>query len=207
MKKEFKLAAGVKAADLSGISEGYSVAETGKGYTLLTINVSAERLQETFLGLAEMVSTPGFAVIEIPTDLEKEKKLRKSDKDPLHRDVYYLDGIDFGRLKLLFVKHSWFFLEDGQITFGFGCHKGHDEVFISRYKILNIYADEPDKYVRALQELGYERREPLKTVWDNFSENNPGSTEMLTKDGKSIYSLVEELEQEGLYFAEHREQP
>lgn len=203
-QSDFKLGTGVHVTDLSGIREGYAVKETAQ-YSLITANVSADRLEETFLGLARLVNTPGYAIIEVPVNQEIEEALRTSDADPFHKDVYYMDGIDFEILEVLFTSNLGLLVNDGGINFGFGSHQGYDEVFVGRYKFMQIYTKEPDKYTRELQRLGYEQRDPLRTVWDNISPNTPGYTELLTIEGENIYDLVERLVGEGFYFVERRE--
>lgn len=201
---EFKLAVGVHVTDLSGISEGYTVAKTAQPYSVITVNVSADRLEEVFLSLAELVNTPGHVIVEIPTNEEVEKQLRENDQAPFHKDVYYLDGVGFDALKALFVSYAQFFVDDGGVTFGFGSHQGYDEVFVGRYKVMLIYAADPDKYIQKLDKLGYERRDPLRTVWDNLSPIAPGYTEVVTVEGKTVYDLVERLVEQGFYLAERR---
>lgn len=206
MRSEFKLAAGVAVTDLSGISEGYSLRQIDEGYSVFTVNVSADRLENTFMSLARLVRTPGFALIEIPTRLQDEEQIRDDDRAPFHKDVYYLDGIESDRFEALFLEEPELFVGDGEITFGFGSHQGTDEVFVDRYKLTRIYADEPEKYIQALEALGYERREPLRTVWDNITPQTPGRIEIITIEGRTIYDLMETLErEEGFYFAERKE--
>jgi hypothetical protein len=203
---EFKLAAGVKVADLRGIKEGFSVEEADDGASVITVNVSAEKLQTIYLGLAGLVRVPGFAVVEIPSNEKGEVKLRKDSTAPFHKDTYYLDGISFDYYQSFFLYYSPLFIDDGFITFGFGTHSGYDEVFVGRYKIFSIHTDEPRKYVQYLKAQKYQQRLPLKTVYDTFTRETPGSTEMVTIRGKTIYDLIEHLQQKGFYFAERREE-
>lgn len=100
---------------------------------------------------------------------------------------------------------SDFCLDDGATNFGFGSHEGYDEVFVAKYKIAYIYTDTPSKYVGVLDQMRMPRVEGLKTVWENVSENSPGSTTALEIGGKRIYELVQALKEHGLYFSGHRE--
>lgn len=199
----FSLALGVNVPDLTGIFEGYEVNEYEK-YTSLKINVSRDNLEKVFMSLSEQVASPSFLILEHPTHRDKEEELRKSDSYPFHKDVHYMDDMDFDVFKSVWSKCSKHCLDDGSTTFGFGSHGGYDEIFVSKYKILYIYATEPKKYENVLHQFGISKVEHLKTVWDNFTEDNPGSISTIEIGGKRIFELVEELKQDGLYFHEHR---
>ncbi len=201
---EFRLATGISIDHFKGVKEGYSVVETEQGYSEITVNVSAENLMEMVLMLAREVRTPAFVVLEVPTNEREEESLRENADDPLHRDVYYWDGVEFAQFDRLLHRYARFFVEDGALTFGFGSHEGYDEVFVGKFKILSIFTDEPKKYMQKLKAAGYERREPLVTVWDSVSPENPAVTRTITINGETIYEMVEELEEAGFYFAERR---
>ncbi|MHC5020073.1 MAG: hypothetical protein ACYTGX_08175, partial [Planctomycetota bacterium] len=143
----FQLVAGVEVPDLTGIHEGFSSRATARGYHQITVNVSAPRLEQTVLGLAKRVAEPGFLVLEVPCEEAVEAELREDDGAPFHRDVYYLDGIDYQRFASLVQSEAPILIEDGEVNFGFGSHDGYDEVFVGAYKIVSIYAEEPRKYI------------------------------------------------------------
>jgi hypothetical protein len=201
---KFLLVDGVLASNLEGVSEGYSIRDTGQGYFEILINVSAEHIEETYLGLCALVRQPAFGLVEVPTNEKEEVKLRQSSADPFHYDVYYYDGMVFENQRGMFKTFSHFLIHDGQITFGYGSAQGYDEVYVGRYKLFKIYADDPRKYGTYLQQHHYERREPMRTVFDNFSEASPGVTRSTTLNGKTIHDLVDVLTQKGFYFAERR---
>ncbi len=201
---KFKLAAGVAVTNLDDITEGFSLQKTNQGYSVITINISADRLQKIYLGLCELVTTPAFAIVEIPTHQADELKLREKPTDPFHHDVYYLDGISFADYQSIFLPYSQFFMDDGEITFGFGSHTEQNEIFVGRYKLVHIYTDAPAQYLQYLESQKYPRREPLRTIFDTFSPQSPGSTQAITINGKTVYDLIEILKQKGFYFAERR---
>jgi hypothetical protein len=196
---------GIRIPDLSGIHEGYEEAQMPQGYWAFTINVSAENIPRVFKRLAQEVSNPGFVLLETGTHRDVEAQLRKNPSDPLHKDIYYLDGLTTAQSLALFDTYSDLLVNDGVVNFGFGAHKGKDEVFVGAYKIFQIYADQPDKYRRALKEMGFERREKLKTVWDTFSQQNPGQRNVLKDSPRNIWDMIDELTAKGLYLAERRE--
>jgi hypothetical protein len=144
------------------------------------------------------------------THAETEKLLRKTDEDNLyHKDVYYLDGQDIDGFKKIWNSGRDLLLDDGMVQFGFGSHPNctegkSDEVFVGKYKILSIYSNNPEKFSQALAGLEIPLVDKLHTVWDNFSEQNPGRAERIEMNGKDIYDLAEALKDHGLYFCERR---
>ena len=205
MEETFRLARGISVADLSGIHEGYSVKQAPQGHTVFTVNVSAERMGAVFRRLASEVSDPGFLVLEVGTHESVEKTLRNSPTDPFHKDVYYLDALSHEGLLEILERYGELLIHDGGINFGFGGSGGIDEVFVGPYKILYLHAETPENYVRVLDDLGFAREEQLKTVWDNFTQGSPGSRRVLTDAKTTIWSMIDELQEEGLYFAERRD--
>lgn len=204
MRDGFRLARGITVPDLSGIHEGYSAKLAPKGHTVFTVNVSADRVDTVFRRLSSEVSDPGFLLLEVGTHESVEKTLRKSPTDPLHKDVYYLDSLTHERLLRILDRHVEVLVHDGGINFGFGGSSGVDEVFVGSYKIVYIYSDAPEKYVHALDDLGFKREPQIKTVWDNFTQQSPGSRQVLDVE-PTIWDVIEELKETGLYFAERRD--
>lgn len=205
----FQLASGVTVPHLTGIEQAYQV-RPGKKYTVFTINVSRENLEPILLGLVQLIAVPGFFVLEMPSHQIAEQQLRESNEDPFHKDVYYLDGQEIEGFKQLWADARDLLLDDGMVAFGFGSHPNctdgqYDEVFVGKYKILTIYSNNPDKFSQLLAELDIHQVEELRTVWDNFSQENPGIAERIEINGKDIYDLAESLKKHGLYFKEHRE--
>jgi len=202
---KFQLAEGIEIENLSGIHEAYSMEKTADGYFIFKINVSAPNIIQVFRSLSQQIKEPGFFLIEVGTHESIEKQLRKNDTDPFHKDVYYLDGKSWEDIDNILSKFHYLLSQDGGVNFGFGSHAGHDEVFVSPYKIFYIYADEPSKYVTALKKLGFEKVAHLKTVWNNFTSESPGRRNVLTETEQSIWDMIEELKKEGLYLSERRE--
>jgi hypothetical protein len=205
MTSTFQLAHGIEVDDLSGIHEAYSVTVAKDRYHVFKINVSAESIHKVFCRLAVEVDEPGFLLFETGTHRDIEQQLRNHKTDPLHKDVYYLDGQSWLAAKAIVDAYEYLLTHDGQISFGFGGHEGHDEVFVGPYKIFTVYADNRSKYESALNELGFQQVERLKTVWDNFSQHAPGRRRALPDAKPTIREMIGELKQKGLYLAETRE--
>lgn len=189
---KFQLVQGCFVADMTGIHECYSV-QAAKGYHVLVINVSAENIPSTFLHLAQLLNGPVFFTIEVGSNRDVEGVLRKSDTDPLHKDVYYLDGLSPGGAREIFKRYSHLLTHDGMVNFGIGSHKANDEVFVQRYKIFNVYTIEPEKYRKALNALGFREERKIKTVWENFTEALPGFCSSLESPPMTVGQALDEI--------------
>lgn len=205
MSDNFQLVRGVVVPDLTGIHEAYSISVAPRGHSVFTVNVSAERIDAVFRQLVCEVAEPGFLVLEVGTHASVEVTLRKSEADPFHKDVFYLDGLTHQRLGDILDRHGDLLIQDGGIHFGFGSRHGVDEVFVGPYKIVYVYADAPQKFAAALDTLEYPREPRIRTVWSNFTRDAPGSRRVLTDVPTTIWDVIEELKGEGLYFAERRD--
>ena len=204
MKKPFTVVQGNYVSNLEGITEGYSITQNNGSYQVI-INVSSENIDNIFQSLCKKVETPGFLLLEHGTNENIEKQLRKSDSDPFHKDVYYLDGLNWESFLNIYIEFRELLINDGEINFGFGSHNGMDEVFIGPYKIFTIFTHEVEKYIEVLSYLGFEKYEAIKTVWDNFIDSTPGERMIIKHNGNDIYEMIEMLTKKGLYFAERRE--
>jgi hypothetical protein len=195
----FELARGVEVADLTGIEPAYSAAQTESGWWLQA-NVSAERILETFLDLARQIPKPGFLIVGVPTTREVEETLRASPADPCHRGHHYLGGLDDAGLEAILRAHEEHFVHDGLLTFGFASHAGGHKVLVQRYKIFSLMVPDPEPYAKVLVHHGHRPVPLLRTVWDTFSEAQPGVTTGVEVDGATLYDLVSTLEARGLVF-------
>ncbi len=202
---DFRLPSGIEIDDISGISEGYSEYFSEKGFHSFKINVSSEKIADCFKMLVDSVEEPGFFIIEVGVSESDENKLRKRQSDPFHKYVYYLDGISVKTAKKIFHKYENLLVNDGMVNFGYGSHNGYDEVYVGPYKIFEIYADHPEKYHRILNSMNFSQTAEIKTVWDNFSDKNPGIRNSLKVDF-DIWDMIAELEKNGLYKAGIREE-
>lgn len=202
---KFRTVDGVTVPDLTGVAEGYSEKTAPAGYSEFTVNVSAERLASVFRELSRQVAGIGFFLLETGTHRDIEVTLRHKPSDPLHKDVHYLDGITVERAHAILTANERNLIHDGGVNFGFGSHKGHDEVFVGPYKIVTIYADAPEKYREALKRLGFPKRATLKTVWDNFGPTTPGKRTIVADAKPTRWEMIDALKAEGLRFAERRD--
>ncbi|MEM1451903.1 MAG: hypothetical protein AAF726_11865 [Planctomycetota bacterium] len=202
----FALPRGVSLTDRGGLSEGFEVVpRVDAGHTMIRVNVSADRTAEVYRELSEAVDAPGFLVVETPSNRAVEEELRASDDAPFHVDVHYLDGLESIDHRILFDEFADLLTACGFVAFGFGSHQGIDEVLVDGYKTFTVLSVDPDKYVTRLRALGLPERSPLRTAWNTLGPDTPGERLRQRIDGRTVFDLVEELEDRGLYFAKRRE--
>ncbi|MEL6428121.1 MAG: hypothetical protein AAFU73_13520 [Planctomycetota bacterium] len=203
----FRLARGCFATDLVGVAEGFAAYPPDEhGARILRVNASAERIAEVYLALADVVTQPAFLVLETPTHRAVEEELRQTDEDPFHVDTHYLDGLSAIDHRLLFEGRAELLTQCGMVLFGYGSHEAPEQVLVDGYKCITVRTvDALERFTDALRGVGIEEDPGLRTVWQSFSQETPGRTERVTVDGRTVYDLVEELGERGLYFARRRE--
>jgi hypothetical protein len=194
----FNIVKGIEVQNLEGIHEGYSINNTHEK-AVITINISAEKINTLFLELCTLIKDSSFLIIEIPTHQKHEQDLRKNGSDPFHKDIYYLDGIEFSEFKQLYEQYMELFIHDGLINFGFG--NNTDEVFIGDYKIMYIHTNDINKFEDILKKFNYKKEDNIKVVMNNFTPQTPGRVNMLTHNNIDIYQMIEQLKSKGLYMA------
>ena len=124
---------------------------------------------------------------------------------PLHKDVYYIDGLTPARaVEFLNVFGEWL-IHDCLSSFGIGIHSGANEIVTGKYNVVTVYTRDKQKYDGFFETLGIRQASDLKTAWDYFNSDAPGDSFLYTYTGKNIYDLIEHLKPYGLYFAERRE--
>ncbi len=146
-------------------------------------------------------------------DREEEKKLReewkRQNRDgeaPLHRNVYYWDGITPEAAFSLLDAYGELLIQDGMSSFGFGVRSFSAEIQKEKYNMVTLFAREPERYRDFFPGLGIPEREELTTAWDTFSPSTPGNCIAIRVGGRSVFDLAEELKPKGLYFAQRREE-
>jgi hypothetical protein len=200
----FKTVRGVSVPDQVNVSEGYSLTTKADSHSVLLVNVSADRIADTFRRLASCVPEPGFLVLETPTHRDVEATLRKSQLDPFHVDVHYRDGLQWSTANQVFSRFEDLLVNDGEVSFGFGSHQGLEEVFVGPYKLFRLFSMDPSRFTATLSDLGFRRVERLRTVLDSFTRETPGRRSVLRDVSLSIYDMLELLKKEDFYFHGHR---
>lgn len=207
MAHNFQLAKGIEISDISRVQEAYCITKE-KDYFLLRINVSGEKIENMFLELSKKVKQPAFFILETPTNKEIEERLRKTPQDDFHKDVFYLNSLNYNGLQIFFNKYKETLIHNGGISFGYSSYSTGgqvmDEVYVGSYKIFHIYTNEPHKYEFLLKKHDYAKKDKLITLRDVINRDNQGTRIISLPGALQPYKLIEELEKEGLEFAERR---
>lgn len=191
---------GCRINDPSVLFEGYERIETG-----FVANVDADKTQSLFERFVMLHHEFCFVILEVPTNAREETALASDGTQPLHKDIYYLDGLTPERaVEFLNVFGEWL-VHDGMSSFGIGIHSGANEIMSDKYNVVTVYTKTPETYNGFFEAQGINEVSDLKTAWDYFTQDEPGESFLYEYKGKNIYDLVEHLKQYGLYFAERRE--
>lgn len=197
----FILPDGIDIPDTSGLKNAY--AQTGDG-TFAAL-LGADRLAEFMSDFTELIPEPVFFFLELPCSAEEEKELRRSESDPFHYKLYYLDNCTHPVIRALIKDYGSMLINDGICRFGFGGNVSGDELYVQSYKVMSIYCSD-EKRTAAAQKLlgkhGAERVEELVTPWDIISKDNPGTCVRAEEDGICLYDLPEMFKKAGMYYAE-----
>ena len=190
-----KLCKGYKVKGSENIKESFAI----EGNNIF-VNVDADRYEKVMRELCLLLPTPIFFILEAPCSELEEKELRKSDYDPMHKNIYYIDGLDHRSTKLMFDKMSDILVNDGISVFGFSSHVDKKEVMKQEYNVIRIYAEDNKAFIKKLNELKIPQVDKIVLASDLISKENPGYCEKVTiGDNKDIFVLVEFLKQIDLY--------
>ncbi|MDR1822039.1 MAG: hypothetical protein LBQ91_06335 [Oscillospiraceae bacterium] len=206
----FKTVSGVSVPSLDGIHECYEVRHAeypARRHNSFVVNISAEHLRPILQAFCEQLDEPCFFILEMGTNASVESELRQNPTDPLHKDVFYRDGYTRAELLSLLDTYGELLLNDGMSQFGFASHVTHDEIYVGKYKIVNIFSADELRYKQFLSNFHIPQEDCVKTVWSNFSRETPGECRLVTVNGMTIYDMADALKTDGLYFAECREEP
>lgn len=195
-----KMIKGCRIHNPAMLYEGYEQIDSG-----FVANVDADKIQSLFENFVKLHNEPCFVILEVPTNVKEETTFLLNGTSPLHKDVYYIDGLTPARaVEFLNVFGEWL-IHDGLSSFGIGIHSGANEIVTGKYNVVTVYTRDKQKYDGFFETLGIRQASDLKTAWDYFNSDAPGDSFLYTYKGKNIYDLIEHLKQYGLYFAERRE--
>ena len=176
-------------------------------------NLHAEHIDGVMRAFLLRQTEELFFFLELPTPQNEEKKMREEWKRqnpdgeaPLHRNVYYWDGITLEQAFALLDEHGELLIQDGMSFFGFGVRSFSAEIQKWKYNLVTLFAREPERYRDFFPGLGIPEREELTTAWDTFSPSTPGDCIAIRVGGRNVFDLAEELKPKGLYFAQRREE-
>lgn len=171
---------------------------------MMTANVGTGKVADIMKHFLEMRDEPVFFILEIPTDLDDEKKIKEGLSGGFHTDVYYLDGCSHDEAVTLLDSLGPVLIADGMNAFGFGGHTSGDEIMFGKYNVMTVYSSDTAGCEKLFTSSGIEKTEKLITAWDTFDATHPGEAFRYEKDGISVFDIPSLLRDQGLYLAERR---
>lgn len=192
----FATATGVKIPFSELIEEKYTIDEKG-----LLFNISIEKIKPLIQDFILNLCEPLFLFIYAPLIENEEKELRKKNSDSFHSELLYLDGQTKKQIFEIITLYGELLINDGLSQFGIASHKSGDEIFIRKYKIIEIYSNDVKQYIHLMEKYSITETENLITAWDTFSRDFPGECSKVTVNNQNIYDVVEILKKRGMYRA------
>lgn len=191
---------GCKVPQAEQLTEQYEREEYG-----LTANVNASKIERVFQHFIGMQQGKLFFILELPTSEQDECRLRTSDTVPLHKDIYYIDGLNAEQASSILIRHGELLIHDGLCQFGFGAHDGLAELMLWKYNVMTLWTKETERYKDFFEAHDIFRADHCVTAWNTFTPEAPGESNSIEIEGKSVFDLPQELADYGIYFAERRE--
>lgn len=191
----FQTAPGVTIPFPEKIQEQFQVYE-GQS---IQADISFEKLKFLLTEFYQSLPEPLFFVLQLPLSIQEERQLGY-DKI-LHQEVCYLDGQTRNQIDSILNSYGEILLEDGISQFAIASHVNHEEIFIQKYKLTDLYSPSPRRFIPLLQRYGLTETDHLVTPWDTFSRKAPGECRRISIDGVDVYTIAERLKQQGLYRA------
>lgn len=187
MSKEFTLAQGNIVPHLEGIHEAYHIKDNN-----ILCNISCDNLYNVIKQFIKLLNEPLFFFIEVPNS--------NADSDD-SKDIYYLDNCTTDVALAILKRYGDILINDGIVEFGFGSLKDNDEIYVMKYKVTSIYSENINKYSKCLDSLKFPKEDTIITVWDLLTDDNMGSCTHVECEGESIYDIIENLKEVGMYFS------
>lgn len=194
----FRFIKGCRAGCEKKLREGFE--ETERGFVA---NVSAENIDRLMRDYVAAQTEELFLFIEKPCILAEEETDERGVVTQPHVNVYYWDGITKEQANVVLDEYGDWLINDGFVCFGFGVKGCASEIMKDKYNVISVYSVEPERE-RPLLAQRLPKVAELRTAWDYFDRQHPGECFQYRKDGKNVHDVVEELLQQGLYFAERK---
>ena len=191
----FQTAPGVTLPFPERIQEQFQVYEEQS----IRANISFEKLLPLLTEFYQGLPEPLFFVLQLPLTEQEEKRLGYAEG--WHDEVRYLDGQTREQIAAILHEYGQILLEDGMSQFAIASHVNHEEIFIQKYKLTDLYSPTPRRFIPLLQRYGLTETEHLVTPWDTFSRKAPGECRRISIDGADVYTIAEQLKAKGLYRA------
>lgn len=141
----------------------------------------------------------------LPASLYDERKLRKDDTLPMHKDINYIDGLNCENAFDPLDKYGGILINDGLSSLGFGVHDNSVEIMGGKYNVVTLWPNKMEKYRVFFVAHNIYHSDNITTAWDTFTDDTPSECFLHELNGKNVYSLKDDLKDWGIYFAEQRE--
>ena len=192
------------------LSKGYKITskeELFEGFELkddntIIANVGSDKIIDVVQHFICMQEEPLFFILELPVSCDRETPIREGVLDKMHKDIYFIDGLSKEDSLVLTIRYGELLVSDGMSNFGFASQKTHDEIMVEPYNIINLYSENISFYKDFYEPHEIKEVDNLKTAYDTFSKDTPGSKERVDVDGVSVYDLPELLKEWGMYLAD-----
>ena len=182
------------------LQEGYEIRNN-----MITANISADKIEMVMAHFICMRNEPVFFILELPVRQDEETESSPGVVEVFHKDVYYIDGCSRDEALTILSRVGQMMIDDGLCAFGFGGHESQEEIVFGKYNITTLFSRSADSFREFFKEHDIPEVSNLKTAWDTFSHDHPGSSEKIITDGKDVYSIPVDFEKWGIYKAERRE--
>ena len=191
--KNFILKEGISICDTKDCESCFCV----KNQENLVLSLSADKLREFTDKALKLLKAPVFFFAEIPCTESEEKELGGG----LHRNVYYLDNCTCEVCQAILKRYGDLLFSDGLIQFGFGSHIDNSEIYLQKYQVISIYSPDISPFEKLTEQLDIKKSEDFKTLWSVIGKENPGECFLVEANGETIYDMIENLTEAGLYKA------
>lgn len=178
----FRLCQGVSAPDSGGLKSGYK--SEGNSFTGLA---SAELIAALAEGFIDMADDPVFFLLELPSGEGY--------------DVYYLDNCTKEVAHAIMERYGELLVQDGVSRFGFGSNSSEEELYFMDYQEFMMYTSKTDRAKKLLESLGIERTDKPDSMWEHFTDDDPGTLSAVELEGETVFDIPEALEEAGMYRA------
>jgi hypothetical protein len=169
-------------------------------------NVSFDNLKKVLLDFIELLEEPLFFILELPLNKQEEEELRKSDLDPFHKAIYYIDGCSKQDLNYIIEKSGDLLINDGLSNFGFASHNTHTEIMVMKYNVVYIFTEDLEKCSKLFLQYGINQVNKIKTAWQTFTKDSYGEAKTINIKGKTVYSIIDDYKEWNIYRSEIREE-
>jgi len=163
----------------------------------ITASVSAELLKKLTEKAVGKLKAPIFFFAEVPCSEEEEKALGGG----LHKSIYYLDNCTTEVGLAIIKRYCDLLFSDGLLQFGFGSHVDNSEIFHQKYQVVSIYSPEISDYEKIFEELQVKKVSEIHSLWDKLSDENSGECVIVEANGETIYDMISNLTDAGIYKA------